>query len=292
MTRVGIGLRLFAQALAFLIVIGPHWLSLRFGRGRLAARIAVLFHRLFLRLFSVRVIQSGTPPPPGEPALVLSNHVSWLDIVALGSLRPLSFVAKSEIAGWPLIGVLAKLQRTVFIERSKRTATAHVNATVGQRLADGDLIVLFAEGTTGDGLRLLPFRSSLVGAARTALTAETGGLARIRLQPLALGYPRRNGLPVTRAERPEIAWYGDMELAPHLALFAARGPIDVHVNWGAPIAFEAATDRKVATAQAEAAVRQGLRQIHLGGAAPRPVPAAPETIGEGADVSAPGIAAV
>ncbi|CAO4132364.1 lysophospholipid acyltransferase family protein [Methylorubrum extorquens] len=292
MTRVGIGLRLFVQALAFLIVIGPHWLSLRFGRGWVAARIAMLFHRLFLRLFSVRVTQSGTPPQPGEPALVLSNHVSWLDIVALGSLRPLSFVAKSEIAGWPLIGLLAKLQRTVFIERSKRRATARVNATVGQRLADGDLIVLFAEGTTGDGLRLLPFRSSLVGAARTALTAETGGLARIRLQPLALGYPRRNGLPVTRAERPEIAWYGDMELPPHLALFASRGPIDVHVNWGAPIAFEAATDRKVATLQAEAAVRQGLRQIHLGGAAPRPVPAAPETIGEGADVSAPGIAAV
>ncbi|KQQ12952.1 acyl-phosphate glycerol 3-phosphate acyltransferase [Methylobacterium sp. Leaf123] len=292
MTRVGIGLRLLVQALAFLIVIGPHWLSLRFGRGRLAARLAVLFHRLFLRLFSLRVTQSGTPPPPGEPALVLSNHVSWLDIVALGSLRPLSFVAKSEIAGWPLIGVLAKLQRTVFIERSKRTATARVNATVGQRLADGDLIVLFAEGTTGDGLRLLPFRSSLVGAARTALTAETGGLARIRLQPLAVGYPRRNGLPVTRIERPEIAWYGDTELAPHLALFSNRGPIDVHVNWGAPIAFEAATDRKVATAQAEAAVRQGLRQIHRGGATPHPAPAAPETIGEGADVSAPGIAAV
>lgn len=292
MTHVGIGLRLFVQAVAFLIVIGPHWLSLRFGRGRLAAHIPVLFHRLFLRLFSVRVTQSGSPPPPGEPALVLSNHVSWLDIVALGSLRPLSFVAKSEIEGWPLIGTLAKLQRTVFIERAKRAATASVNATVGERLVSGDLIVLFAEGTTGDGLRLLPFRSSLVGAARAALSAETGGLARIRLQPLALAYPRRNGLPVTRAERPEIAWYGDMDLAPHLALFAKRGPIDVHVNWGAPIAFEPATDRKRATAQAEAAVRQGLREIRLGGPPSRPVPAAPEPLGEGADVSAPGIAAV
>ena len=292
MTRVGIGLRLFVQAVAFLIVIGPHWLSLRFGRGRLAAHIPVLFHRLFLRLFSVRVTQSGSPPPPGEPALVLSNHVSWLDIVALVSLRPLSFVAKSEIEGWPLIGTLAKLQRTVFIERAKRAATASVNATVGERLVSGDLIVLFAEGTTGDGLRLLPFRSSLVGAARAALSAETGGLARIRLQPLALAYPRRNGLPVTRAERPEIAWYGDMDLAPHLALFAKRGPIDVHVNWGAPIAFEPATDRKRATAQAEAAVRQGLREIRLGGPTSRPLPAAPEPLGEGADVSAPGIAAV
>ena len=292
MTRVGIGLRLSIQALVFLVVIGPHWLSLRFGRGRLAAHIPVLFHRLFLRLFSVWVTQSGSPPPPGEPALVLANHVSWLDIVALGSLRPLSFVAKSEIEGWPLIGTLAKLQRTVFIERAKRAATASVNATVGERLVSGDLIVLFAEGTTGDGLRLLPFRSSLVGAARAALSAETGGLARIRLQPLALAYPRRNGLPVTRAERPEIAWYGDMELAPHLALFANRGPIDVHVNWGAPIAFEPATDRKRATTQAEAAVQQGLREIRLGGPASRPVPTPPEPLGGSAVVSAPRITAV
>ncbi|MEQ4600457.1 MAG: 1-acyl-sn-glycerol-3-phosphate acyltransferase, partial [Methylobacteriaceae bacterium] len=74
MTRVGIGLRLFVQALAFLIVIGPHWLSLRFGRGWVAARIAMLFHLLSFLLFSFRVTQSGTPPQPGEPALVLSNH--------------------------------------------------------------------------------------------------------------------------------------------------------------------------------------------------------------------------
>ena len=290
MTRPGLGLRLALQALAFALLVAPHWMSLRFGRGRLAAHIPVLFHRLFLRLFSLRVTQSGTPPPPGEPALVLANHVSWLDIVALGSLRPLSFVAKSEIEGWPVIGGLARLQRTVFIERAKRAATASVNATVGQRLAGGDLIVLFAEGTTGDGLHLLPFRSSLVGAARAALAAETGGLARIRLQPLALSYLRRNGLPVTRAERPEIAWYGDMELAPHLGLFATRGPIDVHIAWGPPIAFDAATDRKQATAQAEAAVRQALRETR--GAAAVPARPATAPTHEGADVSAPGIAAV
>lgn len=295
MTYPGIGLRLALQALAFLLLVGPQWMSLRFGRGRLAGRIPVWFHRLFLRLFSVRVTQSGTPPPPGEPALVLANHVSWLDIVALGSLRPLSFVAKSEIEGWPVIGSLARLQRTVFIERAKRAATASVNATVGERLANGDLIVLFAEGTTGDGLHLLPFRSSLVGAARAALAAEAGGLARIRLQPLALSYLRRNGLPITRAERPEVAWYGDMELAPHLALFATRGPIDLHVTWGAPIAFEAATDRKRATAQAEATMRQALRAARGGPAAGGPASPGPAPAGgasEDVDVSAPDVAAV
>ncbi|GJD29420.1 hypothetical protein PMNALOAF_0653 [Methylobacterium adhaesivum] len=264
MTRFGTVLRLVLCALAFGAMVGPHALSLRYGRGRLAGHLPTRFHRVFLHLFGVRVTQSGTPPAPGEAALVLANHVSWLDILVLGSLRPLSFVAKSEIAGWPVVGTLARLQRTVFIDRTRRTATAAVNATVADRLAAGDLIVLFAEGTTGDGTRLLPFRSSLVGAARAAIDGSSGGPERIRLQPLALTYPRRNGLPLVRSERPGVAWYGDMELAPHLAEFFENGPIDVHVVWGAPIAFEAGTDRKRATALAEASVREALQRAVTG----------------------------
>ena len=267
MSRFGIAWRVAALALAFAVLGPPQWLALRL-RGLPAGRAPVLFHRVFLRLFAVRVTQSGTPPGPGEGALVLANHVSWLDIVAIGSLCPLSFVAKSEIAGWPVISLLAGLQRTIYIDRQRRRATATVSTAMGHRLAEGELVVLFAEGTTGDGTRLLPFRSSLVGAARAALQAEAGP-GRVRLQPLAIAYPRRNGLPVTRAERAEIAWYGDMDLAPHLAGFVQGGPIDVHVAWGTPIAFEATTDRKVATAAAEAEVRRALRDIRAGRGANR-----------------------
>jgi 1-acyl-sn-glycerol-3-phosphate acyltransferase len=258
-SRFGIAWRVAALAFAFAVLGPPHWLALRL-LGRRATLAPILFHRVFLRLFSVRVTQSGTPPASGEAALVLANHVSWLDIVAIGSLRPLSFVAKSEIAGWPVISALAALQRTIYIDRQRRGATAAVSTAMGHRLAEGELVVLFAEGTTGDGTRLLPFRSSLVGAARAALQAEAGR-GRVRLQPLAITYPRRNGLPVTRAERVDIAWYGDMELAPHVAAFVQGGPIDVHVVWGAPIAFEASTDRKAATAAAEAEVRAALRGV-------------------------------
>ena len=264
MTRFGTVLRLLVCALVFFVLVGPQWLSLRIGRGRVAAHLPTWFHRVFLFLFSVRVSQSGTPPFHGEPALVLSNHVSWLDILVLGSLRPLSFVAKSEIAGWPVVGLLARLQRTVFIDRARRAATADVNAALAERLAAGDLIVLFAEGTTGDGTRLLPFRSSLVGAARAAIDSETNQHTRIRLQPLAIAYPRRNGMAVTRSERPDIAWYGDMELAPHLSVFLDGGPIDVHVVWGEPIPFETGTDRKRATAMAEASVRTALQKSRYG----------------------------
>ncbi|SFL81163.1 lysophospholipid acyltransferase family protein [Methylobacterium pseudosasicola] len=277
MSRLGVIARVAALALAFLVLAPPHWVALRL-LGRRPTLAPVLFHRFFLWLFSVRVTQSGTPPESGEAALVLANHVSWLDIVAIGSLRPLSFVAKSEIAGWPVISGLAALQRTIYIDRQRRGATATVSTAMGHRLAEGELVVLFAEGTTGDGNRLLPFRSALVGAARAALQAEAGR-GRVRLQPLAIAYPRRNGLPVVRSERSEIAWYGDMELAPHLAAFVNGGPIDVHVVWGKPIVFEASTDRKAATAAAEAEVRAALQGILTGRGAAQPTagtrPAAP-----------------
>jgi 1-acyl-sn-glycerol-3-phosphate acyltransferase len=247
-------LRLLALGLFLLALLPVQLAGLRLG-WRLAGILPVLFHRFLLWLFGVRVTVRGTPPGDA-PTLVLANHVSWLDIPVVGSLRPLSFVAKAEVNGWPGIGFLARLQRSVFVDRARKVATAEVNAAVAHRLARGEVIVLFPEGTTGDGNRLLPFRSSLVGAARAALADP--GQEHIVLQPLAIAYIRRSGLPVTRRERPAIAWYGDMELAPHLGLFLREGPLDAVVTWGEPIRFDAASDRKRATAAAEAAVRRAI----------------------------------
>nr|WP_246505134.1 lysophospholipid acyltransferase family protein [Microvirga antarctica] len=233
-----------------LFVIPLQMLSLRFG-WPIRDWLPMSLHRLFLRLFGVRITQRGTPP--GDiPTLVVSNHVSWLDISVIGSLHPVSFIAKSEVETWPLIGFLSRLQRSVFIDRQRRKATAEVNDALADRLGKGEVIVLFAEGTTGDGNRLLPFRSSLVGAAQAVIVNDAE--ARIVLQPLALAYTRRSGMPVTRRDRPFLAWYGDMELGPHLAAFVDGGAVDVVVTWGEPIPFNG--NRKEATAAAEAAVRR------------------------------------
>lgn len=261
MSRVGLALRLAVQAALVLVcvpvaLVGT-WLGLR-----AAGRLSIPVHRTFLRLFGVRVTTLGQPPGRSVPTLVLANHVSWLDIPVIGSLLPLSFVAKSEVAGWPVVGWLARLQRSVFVDRSRKAATAEVNLQLGERLASGDAIVLFAEGTTGDGLRTLPFRSSLVGAVRAALAGTEGDA--IRLQPLALVYARRGGLPVTRCDLPGIAWYGDMELGPHVAEFVRRGPLDVVAVWGEPILLDARGDRKRATATAEATVRAAIRTVRAG----------------------------
>jgi lyso-ornithine lipid O-acyltransferase len=251
MTLIGIAVRLLILGSALFAVLPPLLIGLRFGWPS-AGWIPVYVYRLFLRLFRVRVVVQGRPPA-GEPTLILSNHVSWLDIPVLGSLLPLSFIAKSEVAEWPVIGFYARLQRCIFIERARKSHTASVNREVANRLTEGDTIVLFPEGTTGDGNRLLPFRSALVGAAGAALAQPS--LQRLWLQPLAIVYARRNGLPITRRERPAIAWYGDMDLAPHLAALMREGPIDVVLRWCEPIPFDAGRDRKRATLEAEAAVR-------------------------------------
>lgn len=253
MTRILVGARLAALALVSLVLVPLQLLALRFGWNILHV-VPMRFHRILLRLFNVRVTERGRPP--GEAAtLVVANHVSWLDIPVIGSLHPLSFIAKSEIEGWPVVGHLARLQRSVFIDRQRRKATAEVNDALAHRLVKGEVIVLFAEGTTSDGNRLLPFRSSLVGAAQTALMHDS--VERVLLQPLAITYTRRHGLPVTRRDRPFIAWYGDMDLASHLKMFVQGIPLDVVVTWGEPIPFNGS--RKGATALAEAEVRKALR---------------------------------
>nr|WP_246717574.1 lysophospholipid acyltransferase family protein [Microvirga flocculans] len=240
--------------LCALALVPVQMLALRFHWSSPLHVLPVWFHRALLAIFNVRVIERGTPPG-NAPTIVVSNHVSWLDIPVIGSLHPLSFIAKSEIEGWPVVGTLARLQRSVFIDRQRRKATAEVNDALAHRLVKGEAIVLFAEGTTSDGNRLLPFRSSLVGAAQTALMHDS--VERVLLQPLAISYTRRHGLPVTRRERPSIAWYGDMDLAPHLRLFVQAIPLDVVVTWGEPIPFNG--NRKEATAFAEFEVRRALK---------------------------------
>ncbi|WP_262029362.1 lysophospholipid acyltransferase family protein [Microvirga sp. Mcv34] len=254
MTTPGGAIRLLLLGLCSLVLVPLQMLALRFGWSALLHVLPVWFHRILMRLFNVRVIERGTPPGR-TPTIVLANHVSWLDIPVIGSLHPLSFIAKSEIETWPVVGLLARLQRSVFIDRQRRKATAEVNDALAHRLVKGEAIVLFAEGTTGDGNRLLPFRSSLVGAAQTALMHDD--VEHVSLQPLAISYTHRHGLPVSRRERPFIAWYGDMDLGPHLKMFVRGIPLDVVVTWGEPIPFNG--NRKQATASAEAEVRRALK---------------------------------
>jgi len=218
----------------------------------LARRIPGVFHRLVCRLLGVRVHVHGQPVTD-RPLLITPNHVSWLDIPIISTVLPVSFIAKAEVAGWPVFGTLARLQRTVFVNRERRSATGAVASEIADRLDRGDAMVLFPEGTSGDGNFILPFRSALLGAAREAISR--GNSERVWVQPMSLVYSKVQGLPMGRQFRPMAAWYGDMDMLPHLMGIVREGVFDVDVFWGEPIVYDPQSDRKAVAALAETAVR-------------------------------------
>jgi len=236
--------------IATLIGVPLQWISIKL---RLPSRrwIPCLYHRLILFVLGIHVSVRGRPAAE-RPLLFVSNHSSWIDILALSSITPLKFIAKSEVAGWPLFGLFAKLQRSVFVDRSKRHATVEVNREIAARLAEGDPVVLFGEGTSGDGNRVMPFRTALLGAMHHVLGEHGRGF----LQPVSVSYTRLHGLPMGRQHRAIAAWHGDISLVPHLIRVVRTGAIDVVVTFGAPIAVEPSTDRKALAPSLEAAVRR------------------------------------
>ncbi|NEV75942.1 1-acyl-sn-glycerol-3-phosphate acyltransferase [Rhodopseudomonas sp. BR0C11] len=258
-----------------LSLLPVHLLAIRFG-WRAQRTIPQLYHRIVCALIGVRIHQVGRRCD--GPVLILSNHVSWLDICVISAVAPVSFIAKSEVAGWPVFGALARWQRTVFIDRQARHRTGEATREIGARLQDGDAMVLFAEGTSSDGSRVLPFRSALVGAVHHAIGEQSG--ARVAVQPMAVTYTGFGGLPIGRELRQRVAWYGDAELIPHFVELLSAGAIDVTVSWGDAVATSIDADRKQITRNAEQSVRrmcEAARRAGMRGAiAPRPA-AAPVT---------------
>jgi lyso-ornithine lipid O-acyltransferase len=254
-------LMLTTIAIITVVLIPFQWLSVHL---RLPTRrmIPVFYHGMVHRLLGVRIRVVGKRLRE-HPLLIVSNHVSWLDISVITALAPVVFVAKREVATWPLFGLLAKLQRSVFVDRDRRQRTQHVNTEIAQRLAAGDPVVLFGEGTSSDGNRVLPFRTALIGAARDAL-AEAEHARRVWIQPLSIAYTRLLGLPLGRQHRPLVAWYGGTPLLPHLLGISRRGGIDVVVTWGEPVAFDETSDRKTIAKSLEATIRHITAQALRG----------------------------
>ncbi|HUJ02249.1 MAG TPA: lysophospholipid acyltransferase family protein, partial [Rhizomicrobium sp.] len=230
------------------------------------------YSRLLCRLFGIRIKVIGKPVAD-RGVLMVSNHCSWLDPVVLSAVSPASFVAKSEVKTWPLFSTLAKLHRTVFVDRARRSRIGDTRDEIRERLEAGDALVLFPEGTSSDGNRVLPFRSALMGAAETEL-GKTG--RHVPVQPVSVAYVGVHGIPMGRENRPLYAWYGDMELAPHLWEAFVTGPVDAVVEFHAPITVDTVGGRKALAARAEAIVRAGVMRA-LAGEAPAMPPSPPES---------------
>lgn len=245
---------LLVVGLAVLLVLRAVEFPLTGLRRPVSGHVNRLVSRALLAVLGLRLAVQGRVMP-GRGALV-ANHSSWLDILALNGAARVFFVAKAEVAGWPGIGWLARASGTIFITRSGREAQAQARLFEA-RLRAGQRLLFFPEGTSTDGLRVLPFKSTLFAAF---FADDLPGL--LSVQPVTVSYRAPPG-----REARFHGWWGDMDLGGHLAavLAAPRGG-QVNVVFHPPVPVADCADRKALAARCEAAVRAGLEAS--GGGAP------------------------
>ena len=236
-------------------------------RRRWTSTLPVFYHRWCCRILGFRIRVIGTPTSE-RPVLYTANHISYTDITILGSVIPGSFIAKSEVAQWPFFGWLAKLQRSVFVDRRLRSTVAQRDA-IGRRLADGAALILFPEGTSGDGNRVRPFKSALFGAAQ-----QGEGVPLVIVQPVSLAYTRLDGIPIGRFYRPFFAWYGAVHLAPHLWSMVGLGTVEAVVEFHPPTFLSDCGSRKALAEYCHARIAGGVAGALYG--RPQPMPEPPD----------------
>jgi lyso-ornithine lipid O-acyltransferase len=245
-TRIGAPrLRLFAWVrvilhLLFAFTLIPRWL----WRGPLwkgHRKRQWLFLGRIARAFAPRVRIIGVPD--ARARFLVSNHISWLDIPVLGSELRTDFVAKDDVAHWPVLGPLARRTRTIFVSRTSRCESARQAETIADRLNTGGRLLLFAEGTTSNGSHVLPFKSSLFAAA---LNCE-------RIQPVMIGYCWADGTRISDADMAEIGWTGDATIVGN-ALSIAAIPLRTEIWLLEPIVIRPGDTRQSVATQCETAI--------------------------------------
>lgn len=247
----------FVLAMAFFVIlVAPLQALARRSKWPLQHEIQKFFCRTMCRIIGIDVIAKGELPA-AAPQFVVANHVSWTDILAIAGFYPLVFLAKSEVAGWPVLGFLARLQGTIFVDRAHRHAIPKVNAALSEELREGRDVVVFAEGTSSDGAQVLKFNAShfamLIGLAKNAPKTH------VHVVPAAFAYfPRGTGTGANSAVF-DVGWYGDMSFVPHLWSVMRRGGARCRIYFGDPIDPAAFADRKQLAWAAENRVRGLLK---------------------------------
>lgn len=200
-----------------------------------------------LHIFGIRVTLEGEVIP--GPALIVSNHCSYMDIFILQSIAEVRFTPKREIASWPLIGAVTTAFGSLYVDRSPGR-TREVTETLLACLREGKRICVFPEATTNDGQSMKPFRSSLF-----ALAEAWDGPQPLPVQPVCIRYDSMNGKPLDAATWPSVAWFGDATLVDHLWTALGGRRLEVRVTCHPPLALSPGQTRKDLAHAAEAIVR-------------------------------------
>jgi 1-acyl-sn-glycerol-3-phosphate acyltransferase len=249
--------RLLTYVTLTLILLPFYLLALTLRIQPVIRWMPVVYHRIVCFILGIKVRVHGVRSDV-TPTLFVSNHVSYLDIEVMGGLVPGSFVAKAEVATWPFFSTLAKAQRTIFIERTSGKTSASRDEMM-RRLNTGDNLMLFPEGTSSDGTRVLPFRSALFGVAQLRRNEKP-----IVVQPVAIAYTRLDGIPLGRYWRPLFAWFGDLDLVPHLWQMVCLGETEAVVTFFPPIDIDRLGDRKKLAEHCHRQVSSGVQAANTG----------------------------
>lgn len=247
-------LRIFFFLLIVVIAYPILLISLRLSEENRTKIVRAIFKMLVALLgFKLRVYGR---PVDDRPCLYVSNHLSYLDIPILGSLLKASFVSRADVAGWPLFGYYGKLQRTVWIDRKPELAVEHAKE-LRRRIEAGDRILVFPEGTSTDGLHLLPFKSTLFEVAQPVKNAD-GTETQVTVQPMSLIVTEMGNLPIGRFQRPLYSWYGDMTFEHHFWDVLQLAGFTLEVQFHAPVTMAQFGHRKKLAAHCEKVVAEGV----------------------------------
>lgn len=232
----GLKLMVFLLGTIFLVLVHTVWYLVS---GRLD--VTMWFHKFCCFVFSIRLHVIGeNAHRKNHPVIYLCNHISYLDVVVLGSLLDGCFVAKSEVSKWPGFGFLAKLQKTIFIVREK-SALIQSRQAISDAMAKDYDIILFPEGTSTDGWDVQQFKAGLLGIFFPDDKGAGGDydvIDNALIQPVAVKHTKTNSIEITKDRqdlRDFYAWYGDMELAPHLWSLAQAKSVDVEIHMLPPL---------------------------------------------------------
>lgn len=208
-----------------------------------------IFHRGCCGLFNlsceVRGVMANT-----RPTLFLSNHISYLDVFVLGKYIPAYFIAKSEVAGWPILGWLAKAQNTLFFERNGKKVRHQMNVMSEHFNRQGNLI-LFPEGTSTNGEQVVPFKSSLLQSVESA--SEN-----VLIQPVTVAYTHYKKNRMTKSVRDQYAWYATMPFASHFFNVLGMGRAQVIITFHPPVTLAEFENRKECAQHCYTQVSSGL----------------------------------
>lgn len=247
-------LKLLSLIVWFCLWYPPVWIAVRLNKLSWRDAMAQLFNRGMVRIIGIRLKVTGALAD-ARPLLLVANHTSYLDIPLLASCAPLCFTPKSDIAGWPVIGSMSRLAGAIFIDR-RTEKMLEMKQALKASLSAGRVVCLFPEATTGNGLHLQPFKSGFFALADEEINGSP-----LTIQPACITYTQIAGLPITSSQWPSVAWYSDMELAPHAWDMFKLGPISAEISFLPPITIPPSGDRKKIAAQCQQLIAKKLQEM-------------------------------